>query len=35
MTKFTDHLWRDLAREHGPALAQAARPDQAGLSARV
>jgi hypothetical protein len=26
MSKFTDHLWRDLAREHGPALAQAARP---------
>jgi hypothetical protein len=27
MTKFTDHLWRDLAREHGPALAHAARPE--------
>jgi len=26
MTKFTDHLWRDLAREHGPALAHADRP---------
>jgi hypothetical protein len=26
MTKFTDHLWRDLAREHGPALAHAGRP---------
>ena len=26
MTKFTDNLWRDLARERGPALAQAARP---------
>ena len=26
MTKFTDNLWRDLAREHGPALAQADRP---------
>ena len=25
MTKFTDNLWRDLAREHGPALAQADR----------
>jgi hypothetical protein len=28
MTKFTDNLWRDLAREHGPALAQADRPEQ-------
>ncbi len=27
MTKFTDHLWRDLAREHGPALAHAGRPE--------
>jgi hypothetical protein len=26
MTKFTDQLWRDLAREHGPALALADRP---------
>ena len=26
MTKFTDQLWRDLAQEHGPALAQAGRP---------
>jgi hypothetical protein len=26
MTRFTDNLWRDLAREHGPALAQADRP---------
>jgi hypothetical protein len=26
MTKFTDHLWRDLAREHGATLALAARP---------
>jgi hypothetical protein len=26
MTKFTDNLWRDIAREHGPALAQAERP---------
>jgi hypothetical protein len=25
MTKFTDNLWRDLAREHGPALAAPAR----------
>jgi hypothetical protein len=28
MTKFTDHLWSDLAREHGPALAQAGRPSR-------
>jgi hypothetical protein len=27
MTKFTDNLWTDLVREHGPALAQAARPE--------
>ena len=27
MTKFTDNLWRDLAREHGPALAHADRPE--------
>jgi hypothetical protein len=27
MTKFTDHLWSDLAREHGAALAQADRPE--------
>jgi hypothetical protein len=26
MTKFTDNLWSDLAREHGPALAQIDRP---------
>ncbi len=26
MSKFTDNLWRDLAREHGPTLAQAERP---------
>src|ERR1700678_3507153 len=26
MTKFTDNLWRDLAREHGAALVQAGRP---------
>jgi hypothetical protein len=26
MTKFTEHLWSDLAREHGAALAQASRP---------
>jgi hypothetical protein len=27
MTKFTDHLWNDLVEEHGPALAQAHRPE--------
>ena len=27
MSNFTDNLWRDLAREHGPALALADRPD--------
>jgi hypothetical protein len=27
MSKFTDHLWRDLVREHGPTLAHAARPE--------
>lgn len=27
MSKFTDHLWSDLVQEHGPALAQAARPE--------
>jgi hypothetical protein len=26
MTKFTDNLWRDIAREHGPALALTDRP---------
>ena len=26
MTKFTDHLWRDLVQEHGPTLAQVDRP---------
>ena len=26
MTKFTDHLWNDLAQERGAALAQATRP---------
>jgi len=26
MTKFTENLWSDLAREHGAALAQAGRP---------
>ena len=26
MTKFTDNLWRDLAREHGAALVQGSRP---------
>jgi hypothetical protein len=27
MSKFTDNLWRDLAREHGPTLAHADRPE--------
>jgi hypothetical protein len=27
MTKFTEHLWRDLAREHGATLAHADRPE--------
>ena len=27
MTKFTDNLWSDLAREHGPTLARADRPE--------
>jgi len=27
MAKFTENLWRDLAQEHGAALAQATRPD--------
>jgi hypothetical protein len=26
MSKFTDHLWRDLAEEHGASLTQAGRP---------
>ena len=30
MSRFTDNLWSDLVREHGPALAQAARPEPAG-----
>jgi hypothetical protein len=27
MTKFTDHLWSDLAQEHGATLARADRPE--------
>jgi hypothetical protein len=27
MTRYTDHLWRDLVREHGATIAQAARPE--------
>ncbi len=27
MSKFTDHLWRDLIREHGPTLAHTDRPE--------
>jgi hypothetical protein len=33
MTKFTDNLWRDLAREHGAALTQAGR-SEAGRTRR-
>jgi hypothetical protein len=33
MTKFTDHLWRDLVREHGPTLAHADR-DEPGRARR-
>jgi hypothetical protein len=29
MSKFTDHLWSDLVREHGATLAQADRPGPA------
>ncbi len=32
MSNFKDHLWRDLAREHGPALALAGRPEPGGAS---
>jgi hypothetical protein len=28
MTKFTDHLWHDLAREHGATLEHAGRPSR-------
>jgi hypothetical protein len=39
MSKFTDHLWSDLVREHGATLAHTARPqprrgDAAGLLRR-
>jgi hypothetical protein len=34
MSKFTDHLWRDLVQEHGATLAQADRPDP-GRAARA
>jgi len=27
VTKFTDHLWSDLVREHGPTLAHTDRPE--------
>lgn len=33
MTKFTDHLWSDLARDHGATLAYAAAP-QPGVARR-
>ena len=32
MTKFTDHLWQDLAREHGATLAHAERPEADGAA---
>jgi hypothetical protein len=32
MTRFTDNLWRDLAQEHGPALALADRPEPSRAS---
>jgi hypothetical protein len=32
MTKFTDNLWSDLAREHGPTLAHDVRPEPARTS---
>ena len=35
MTKFTDNLWHDLAREHGAALAQAGRPGPGRARRRV
>jgi hypothetical protein len=34
MSKFTDHLWSDLAREHGATLAHADRP-QPGRARRL
>jgi hypothetical protein len=34
MTKFTDNLWRDLAREHGPALADRPEPRRSPLLRR-
>jgi hypothetical protein len=34
MTKFTDNLWSDLAREHGPALADRPEPRRARLLRR-
>jgi hypothetical protein len=30
MSRFTENLWRDLAQEHGPALARADRPATGG-----
>jgi hypothetical protein len=34
MTRFTDNLWRDLAGEHGPALADRPEPGRAPLLRR-
>jgi hypothetical protein len=31
MSKYTERLWNDLAREHGPALAQADRPERSRI----
>ena len=35
MSKFTDHLWRDLVNEHGPTLAQTNRPDPGRAGERL
>lgn len=35
MSKFTDHLWSDLAREHGATLAQADRPEPGRAGGRL
>jgi len=35
MSKFTDHLWRDLVQEHGPTLAQVDRPEPGRAGGRL
>jgi hypothetical protein len=35
MSKFTDHLWQDLVREHGPTLVQADRPQPGRAGGRL